>query len=534
MNKMFSPRSGSAPDVKSADWMIAIAVCAILSACGAKTDSTSSTSTTTTSTSTDTTASSTPPGSSTVAIDGSSSGTGAGTGTGTGTGTETGTETVAGSGSGTATSTSPQPNSGITSSGTDPLSTNGKVNINLNELSNDLPICLVAGNEIKVGDYKRMLRLQQIQANQAIIMNPQAKAQLLEESKKRNVSLTNEEKAKLLETAHQQKGQSPKEFQEFLNKTKSSEQQFDQEILQTGLAFKTSNMMIESALLPEMVNRELLAQASKEEGKEKEAMNHYLSFKHSKNFAQLEQATGLSSDALRDEIVKEEMAKLQVAKLQPQATVSDAEVRKTYNEHKNLFKHDERIKLASILIACPERDLGAITSVRSQVKAANPKLEGAQLDSAVAQVMEAAKQKALILLGQAKAGSDFAKLANENSNDPVTTSKKNGGDMGFVEKKNMIPQLADPIWKLKPGQTLDQVVKSELGYSIYKCTGREPAGYVKYEEVKPQLEALAKQAKLQQVVAKWLDSRRKLVKVEFTPKFMALANGGANTKTKTQ
>lgn len=421
--------------------------------------------------------------------------------------------------------------SGVTPDPVDPLK--GKVNINLAELSNDLPICVVAGNEIKVGDYKRMLRLQQIQANQNIVLNPSVRQQLLMEAKKRNLELTGEEKAKLLEAAHQQKGQSPAEFKEFLKKTNATEQQFDDDILQTGLAFKTSNMMIENALLPEMVNRELLAQAAEASGKEKQAMNFYLTFKHSKQYGQLEQQTGLTQDQIRDEIVKEELAKLQIKTLEPKATVTDAEVKKTYDEHKEMFKHDERIRLSTILIACPEHDIGPIQSVRNQVIKAQPKLEGKQLDDAVTQVMEAAKQKALILMGQAKGGADFAKLANENSNEPLTAAKKNGGDMGFIDKRAMIPALADAVFKLKPGQVLDQIVKSELGFNVYKCTGKEAPGYLKYQDVKPQLEALAKQAKLQQVIGNWLNDRRKVVKVEFTPKFLAIANGG-KPETKTQ
>lgn len=407
---------------------------------------------------------------------------------------------------------------------------NGKVNINLTELSNDLPICTVAGNEIKVGDYKRMLRLQQIQANEQIVMNPVMRQQFLNEARKRNVELTAEERKKLLDAAHQQKGQSPTEFQEFLKKSNSTEEKFDQDILDTGLAFKTSNLVIEQSLLPEMVNREILALAAKSAGKEKEAMNYYLNFKHSKQYSQLEQKTGLSQDELRDEIVTEELSKAQIKALAPKAVVNEQEVRKAYNQHRELFKHDERIKLSTILVACPEHDIGPILSVREQVVKANPKLTGKQLDDAVAQVMEASKQKALILLGQAKAGGDFAKLANENSSEPLTVQKKNGGDMGFIEKKAMIPALAEAVFKLKKGEVLDQIVKSELGFNIYKCTGKEGPGFVSYDEVKPQLSAMAKNAKLQEVVAQFVNDQRKTTKIEFTPKFLAIANAGKSDK----
>ena len=404
-----------------------------------------------------------------------------------------------------------------------------KVNINLNDLPNDVPICSVAGSSITVGDYKRMMRIQQSQANQAIVGNPATKAKLLEEATKRGISLSNEEKQKLVEAAHHQKGADAKQFQEFLKQSKTTEQQFDNEIMLTGLAFKTSNALIEATLLPDLVNRELLGQAAKEFGGDKTALNKYVNFKKTKNYELLLAQTGLPDDALKDEIIKAETAKVQLAKLESQVKITDADVKKLYDLNKAKFKHGDRIKLSTILIMCPEKDIGPIASVKSQLTKANPKASEKEIDAATANFIDQAKQKALILLGRAKEGGDFAKLANENSNDPVTKLNKNGGDMGFIEKKDIIPALGDLVWKLKPGQLLDQVVKSDLGYNIYKVTAKEPAGALKFEEVKDQLKALAKQAKFQQTMAQWLDQRKKIVRIEFTPKFMALTNSSTRT-----
>jgi len=401
---------------------------------------------------------------------------------------------------------------------------NGNVKINLNELPADTPICTVANTEIKVSDYKRMLQIEQSQANQAIVTDPGAKLRLLAEAKKRGINLSQEEKTKLLEAAHEQKGMDAAQFKEFLKKTHSTEAQFDNEVVLSGLAFKTSNAIIEESLLNELVNRALLAQAAKESGGEKEAMNKYLSFKQTPQYNQLLKQTGLSADSLKEEMLRAHLAKMQIAKLESKAKVSPEEVKKVYEQHKAQLKHGERIKLSTILVICPENDVGPIASVRTQLKKANPNLSDKELDTQSTQYIEQAKQKALILLGQAKAGADFAKLANENSNDPVTVAKKNGGDMGFVEKKDIIPTLAEPVSKLKSGELLPQLVKSELGYNIYKVTGKEPAGPFKFEEVRPTLELLAKQAKMQQVLAQWIADRRKVVKVEFTPKFLAIAN----------
>lgn len=401
-----------------------------------------------------------------------------------------------------------------------------KVNINLNELPDNVPICTVGGEQITIGDYKRMLRIQQIQANQAIVADPNAKARLLKEAMVRSISLTDEEKKKLLETAKQQRGMDEKAFQEFLKQSHSTEQQFNEDIILTGLAFKTSNAVIESTLLPELVNRVLLAQAAKSEGGEKESMNKLLAFKHSKMWDELKKQTGLDDEALKKEIVTAELAKEEIAKIASKAKISDAELKKLYEANKEQLKHGERIRISTIIIMCPVKDVGPIQSVKTQIAKANPKLTDKEAETAANNFIEQAKQKVMLVLGQAKAGADFAKLANENSDDPLTKQKKNGGDMGFVEKKDLIPGLADVIWKLKPGQVLQQPVQTELGFNLYKVTGKDSPGTYKYQDVKGKLEELAKSANGQQLLLKWLDDRKKTVKVEFTPKFLSLANGG--------
>lgn len=404
------------------------------------------------------------------------------------------------------------------------VANSGKVNINLADLPSDVPICTVAGIEIKVGDYKRTLRIQQIQNNQAILTDPNTKEKLLQEAKARGIGLSQQEKNKLLEAAHRQKGQDQKQFQDFLKQTKLTQKQFDDNILDTGLAFRTSDSIIEEKLLPDLVNRALLSQAAEEAGGEKEAMNKYLAFKHTRQYDALLEQTGLSTDALREELLQTELAKMQVAKLESQAKVSNADIHKLYDLNKKQLKHDERIRLSTILIICPENDIGPIASVRNQVLRANPKLSGKELDATVVKVMDQQKQKALECLQKAKAGADFAKLANESSNEPETQVKKNGGDLGFIERKNVIPALGDLVWSLKVGEVLPQIVKSELGFNVYKVTGKDKAGDFKYDELKPKLELLARQAKFQQVMAEWLDHRRRVVRVEFSPKFLAIAN----------
>ncbi|MBY0357823.1 MAG: peptidylprolyl isomerase [Candidatus Obscuribacterales bacterium] len=400
----------------------------------------------------------------------------------------------------------------------------GKVKINLNELPSTTSICIVGGNEIKVGDYKRMLKLQQLQMNQSFATNPALRMQLLKEADKHNVVLTAEEQKKLLDSAHKQQAANPKEFKAFLAKNKVTEKQFDAEVLQNGRAFKTSNLLVEQGLLPEMVNRELLVQAAEKAGMKKEAEKKYDQLKNLKDFQTLVKQSQLPSSELHQEIVKAELAKLQITKLSKAIKVSDSDLKKVYDENKEHLKHGERMRMSMIVVGAPTADIGQIKSIRSQLKAANPSLSDKQLDETSTQALEAAKQKALIILGRVKGGEDFAKVANETTDDARAKANKTGGDMGWVDKQNMVPELVKALSGLKAGEVLPQIVKSEIGYMIYKVNDIQKPGYISFTEVKPLLEAEAKQKKMQTTVNGWLNDQKKTVKIEFTPQFVALAN----------
>ncbi len=84
----------------------------------------------------------------------------------------------------------------------------------------------------------------------------------------------------------------------------------------------------------------------------------------------------------------------------------------------------------------------------------------------------AAKNKANDLLGQLKAGADFAALAKAQSDDDTT--KQNGGDVGFVPKNNNDPDgLVAAAAKLQPGQ-MSEVIQTKNGYYIIKLLELRP------------------------------------------------------------
>lgn len=372
-----------------------------------------------------------------------------------------------------------------------------------------------------------MLQKTQMQAN--IAVDPALRMTLLEEAKKQGLTLTGDEKSKLLAAA---KGAHKGDMAQFLKEQHLTQQQFDDQVFDAGLIMKAANATTESNLLPQLVSRELLCKAAKSQpGFEKEAVDTYAKMNKQSAFGELRKQTGLSQDDLRAELVKGELAKLEMEKIGKKVTVSDREIKNFYEANKKQLQHPERVRLSSILVACPEQDIGPVKSVRAQVQQANPKLTGKDLDATVAQVITQQQNKALILLGEAKAkNADFAKLANENSDDLSARIKKTGGDMGWQTKQSLVPQFVDAIWGLKPGTVLEKVVKTNEGFRIMKVTGHEPAGTMPLKDVREPIVAKLKQDKLAQAVNQFVAEQQHIYRIDFSPSFLQKVQGSQPTK----
>ena len=79
------------------------------------------------------------------------------------------------------------------------------------------------------------------------------------------------------------------------------------------------------------------------------------------------------------------------------------------------------------------------------------------------------RAKAEELLRQVKQGVSFETLARDNSECP---SKSQGGDLGWFGEGKMVAQFESAVKKLSPGSVGD-VVQTQFGYHIIKCTGRK-------------------------------------------------------------
>ncbi|GLK68453.1 peptidylprolyl isomerase [Hansschlegelia plantiphila] len=96
-------------------------------------------------------------------------------------------------------------------------------------------------------------------------------------------------------------------------------------------------------------------------------------------------------------------------------------------------------------------------------------------------------------------GEDFAKIANEVSIDPG--SAKRGGDLGFFQRGQMVPEFDDAAFKLEPGK-VSEPVKTQFGYHVIKVDEKRTRPVPPFDQVRPQIENYVVRTAQQDLVLK--------------------------------
>jgi len=168
----------------------------------------------------------------------------------------------------------------------------------------------------------------------------------------------------------------------------------------------------------------------------------------------------------------------------PKVTVSEEESRKFYDQNSDKFKRGETVRASHILCGVDAK--------------------------ATAEEKKKAREKAEKLRKELAGGADFATLAKENSTCP---SSKQGGDLGYFGKGQMVPPFEKAAFALKPGEISD-VVETQFGYHIIKLTEKKGAETVPFTDARPRIEEYLKNQKIQAAVNAWLAETRKNAKIE--------------------
>ena len=104
------------------------------------------------------------------------------------------------------------------------------------------------------------------------------------------------------------------------------------------------------------------------------------------------------------------------------------------------------------------------------------------------------------IIGQLKAGGDFAALAKQYSKDPAGAQQ--GGDLGFFKKDEMVPEFAAAAFALQPGQVSPEPVHSQFGWHVILLVERRRSEPPNFAEARDELRQKMIQEGVQKAVAK--------------------------------
>lgn len=159
--------------------------------------------------------------------------------------------------------------------------------------------------------------------------------------------------------------------------------------------------------------------------------------------------------------------------------VSDADVQKYYDTHKQEFVHGEQVRASHILISA-----NLLEMIRT-MKEKNPDINPTDLNAEIEKQMAKQKEKAEAILAEVKKNPDnFAKIASQKSDDKGSAER--GGELGFFPKEAMVPEFSKAAFSMKPN-TISDLVQTNYGYHIIKVTDRIEAGTTPFAKVKDEL-----------------------------------------------
>jgi peptidyl-prolyl cis-trans isomerase C len=163
---------------------------------------------------------------------------------------------------------------------------------------------------------------------------------------------------------------------------------------------------------------------------------------------------------------------------------SDADAKDFYDKNPDKFKEDEQVRASHILVRV---DPNADAKTKARAKT--------EIDS---------------VLKQARGGGDFAKLAQQHSQDG---SAAQGGDLGYFPKGQMVPEFDQVAFSLPVGR-VSGIVTTQFGYHVIKVTDKKPARTIPLDEALPRIKGYLEQEKKQQAAKTFIDGLKKKSKIE--------------------
>ena len=212
------------------------------------------------------------------------------------------------------------------------------------------------------------------------------------------------------------------------------------------------------------------------------------------------------SDFKKDLQTQVKMKKL--ANSVKKVNITDADCEKYYKEHPESFKTPEQVRASHILIAANPFQMQMELTDNGKKEIPVEELK-ATIDKKMKEKEDLAKK----LDAELKADSSkFAQYASKYSND--TGSAKQGGDLGFFAKEQMVPEFAKAAFEAKPN-TVTDVVKTMYGYHIIFVQDRKEASTTPYEKAKSRIKAFLRSQEQVKALDELTTTAKKDAKIEY-------------------
>jgi parvulin-like peptidyl-prolyl isomerase len=245
--------------------------------------------------------------------------------------------------------------------------------------------------------------------------------------------------------------------------------------------FKVLQLLISDKLVISQAKRKKIVVSEKEVNGQVERVKK--NFPSEEVFYQALEKQGLAVDTLKENYRTNLMAQKLVEKeIRSKIIVTPQDVFKYYSDNKAEFTEPKMAKARIVTIKA-----------------------GSARDDATA------KQMAENILIRIKNGENFSELAREFSED---TYAKDGGDMGFVKKGDMMSKIDEAIFSLKTFQ-FSQVIKTDLGYHIFKVEEIKQPELLKFDTVSKDIEHIIFYKKLDERTKNYIEKLKESAYIEY-------------------
>jgi len=232
------------------------------------------------------------------------------------------------------------------------------------------------------------------------------------------------------------------------------------------------------------------------------------------------------------------MEKVFKKEVEEKIKVSDDEAKAHYETNIQRYKEMEQVKLRHIMIKfeenppVPPLEKGGEGGFEEKEKEAGAASSGAEAGGKIdnrsgreddrsgfqpdregqkTRTKEEAKAKAEELLARIKKGEDFASVASENSDDSY---RDKGGDLGYVQRGRIMPELEETAFKTAAGEIMGPVETKE-GFYIIKVEDHKQEKQLSFDEAKDNIKKELEMKKKDERTKEWLSALRAKAKIEY-------------------